>query len=500
MRRRGEWLALTSSAVTLRQLLLRQLPLERVGPNLRRAARQAVAAGDPERMRRVAAAIVAELQRRGDLVRVAVEGGGPQASSLVLVRGRTTLIDLAVLNTPPSPSVPAPARPAGFGGGQTGPAAPAPPPRQSASLGEFQRLLQAMAHAQDLQVGGPLSAHRQVILEGILELLEGALPGLRLAVELHEETDPQVPSRRVVAAPAGAARPLWQQPHAPGAGLWIDSSAELPPALRLALHLEAPGAGQEAGAPFAGAVAVPLQTPPSGDGAPGAAGDEAGLLYLLPEEPWSPAVLLRLGRELALFVTRRWRRHQAMSLLVHTDSLTGVHNRAYFESQFAFELERARRRESPLALVLADIDHFKLINDRHGHPIGDLVLKAVARALQGALRRIDVVCRVGGEEFALLLPDTPPAAAHEVGQRLLEQMNRRVNLMGPPGLAAPAPLHVTLSFGGVTYPDGGADAAELYRKADGMLYLSKRQGRNRCTFWNPHGDALVLIGPPASAS
>ena len=85
-------------------------------------------------------------------------------------------------------------------------------------------------------------------------------------------------------------------------------------------------------------------------------------------------------------------------------------------------------------------------------------------------------------------------------QRLLEQMNRRVNLMGPPGLAAPAPLHVTLSFGGVTYPDGGADAAELYRKADGMLYLSKRQGRNRCTFWNPHGDALVLIGPPASAS
>lgn len=494
MRWRREWLALTSSAVTLRQLLLRQLPLARVGPNLRRAARQAVAAGDPERMRRVAAAIVAELQRRGDLARVAVEGGGPRANSLVLVRGQTTLIDLAVLNTPSPPPVPPPARPEGSGGGE-GVSAPAP----AASLGEFQRLLQAMAHAQDLQVGGPLSAHRQVILEGILELLEGALPGLRLAVELHEDTDPQVPSRRVFAAPAGAARPFWRQPRAPGAGLWIASALELPPALRRALHLEGPGAAPDGDAGFAGAVAVPLQAPPSGDGAPIAAGDEAGLLYLLPERPWPPAALLRFGRELALFVTRRWRRHQAMSLLVHTDSLTGAHNRAYFESQFAFELERARRRDSPLALVLADIDHFKLINDRHGHPVGDLVLKAVARALQGALRRIDVVCRVGGEEFALLLPDTPPAAALEVGQRLLEQMNRRVNLMGPPGQAAPAPLHVTLSFGGVTYPDGGADAAELYRKADGMLYLSKRQGRNRCTFWNPHGDAQVLIGPPASS-
>lgn len=489
---------MTSSAVTLRQLLLRQLPLERVGPNLRRAARQAAAAGDPERMRRVALAVVTELQRRGDLVRVAVEGGGPRSGSLVLVRGQTTLIDLAVLYTPPESPVPGPSRSAG-GDRAGGPAVARPEAGQAASLAEFERLLQAMAHAQDLHVGGPLSTHQQVILEGILELLETALPGLRLAVELHEEADPQVPTRRVIGAQPGSVRPLWRQPRAPGAGLWIASCLEIPPALRRVLHLEGSGTGPDGAVRFAGAVAVPLQAPPAGDGAAGSAGDEAGLLYLLPERPWSPTVLLRLARELALFVTRRWRRHQTMSLLVHTDSLTGVHNRAYFESQLAFELERARRRESPLALVLADIDHFKLINDRHGHPIGDLVLKAVARALQGALRRIDVICRVGGEEFALLLPDTPQAAALEVGQRLLEQMNRRVNLMGPPGLAAPAPLHVTLSFGGVTYPDGGADAAELYRKADGMLYLSKRQGRNRCTFWNPRGEALVLIGPPASS-
>ena len=188
-------------------------------------------------------------------------------------------------------------------------------------------------------------------------------------------------------------------------------------------------------------------------------------------------------------MTHGWQQKRRMSRLVHTDPLTGIRNRAYFDLQFPLELERARRHGTSLALVLVDIDHFKDVNDTYGHPAGDRILHAVAQELLEGLRRIDLVCRVGGEEFALVLPDTTLDAVNEVVPRL------QVRIANHP-LADPdatAPIRVTVSCGGVVFPAAGDTPVELYRKADEMLYLSKQRGRNRCHVWNPEGDPILTL-------
>ncbi|MHB8078769.1 MAG: GGDEF domain-containing protein [Candidatus Krumholzibacteriia bacterium] len=465
------------------RLLTGLLPLDRVGPVLRRAARQAVAAGDAARQLRVARAVAGELVRRGDLIQVAIDGV-PDDGALYALRGSTRLLDLAALSpharTPLPAPEPLPATPVPV---------PAPGPRPAPVAGPgahdgLPALLLAMEQAQALAMGEARGAHRQSVLEGILSLLARALPQRRLAALLAGEVDPALVPRRVAPLATGPGTPFWAAHRPAGGSIWFNSVAELPSPLRRALA----GTGDR---DFPGAAAVPLLAPPG----EGERVEEAGLLLVSASHAVSRPRLLRDARLISHFVTTRWRQHLEMSQLVHSDSLTGVHNRAYFDEQLALEVERARRRESPLALVLADIDHFKRVNDTWGHPVGDGVLRTVARELLGGLRRIDLVCRIGGEEFALILPDTQPAAALEVCQRLLERIDRmRFNFPG-----APSPQAVTLSYGGVTFPEGGTDPAELYRKADGMLYLSKRGGRNRCTFWNPRGEPHLLVPPAAPA-
>ncbi len=459
------------------KLLTRLLPLDSVGPVLRRGARQAVASGDAARQLRVARAVAGELVRRGDLIQVAIEGSR-EPGALFVLRGNAHVLDLSALSRsglPPGlPLVAAPTM------------SPKPEPAPPASLAGppasdgLPALLLAMEQAQALAMGEPRDAHRQAVLEGILSLLARALPQRRLGVLLAGDLDPGLVPRRVAPLVSGPGAPLWASNRPAGGAVWFTTAADLPPALRRVLD----GTGE---LNFSGAAAVPLLAPLEEEVRAG----EAGLLLLSASQATSRARLLHDARLISRFVTTRWRQHLDMSRLVHSDSLTGVHNRAYFDGQLGLEIERARRRESPLALVLADIDHFKRINDNWGHPVGDEVLRTVARELLGGLRRIDLVCRIGGEEFALILPDTQPAAAQEVCQRLLERIDRmRFNFPG-----AAEPQAVTLSYGGVTFPEGGIDPAELYRKADGMLYLSKRGGRNRCTFWNPQGEPHILAPP-----
>ncbi len=155
------------------------------------------------------------------------------------------------------------------------------------------------------------------------------------------------------------------------------------------------------------------------------------------------------------------------------DPLTGLHNRRAFTQRLDEALVRSRRSGAPVALLMLDLDHFKDVNDRHGHPAGDQALRTVAALLVRELRAVDVAARLGGEEFGVLLPGTDQAEAVRVAERL------RVAVARCPVVCASTTLSVTTSIGAVAYPRHARTADELSRLADEALYLAKRGGRDR---------------------
>jgi diguanylate cyclase (GGDEF)-like protein len=155
------------------------------------------------------------------------------------------------------------------------------------------------------------------------------------------------------------------------------------------------------------------------------------------------------------------------------DPLTGASNRRGFERALRIELDRSVRRGHPLALVIADLDDFKLVNDRHGHGVGDDVLVTLAERLREAVRSADTVARLGGEEFALLLPETDIPGALAVAERARSSFER-----GGVRLRNGSTLTVTASFGVAGFP-ASRDGAALMQDADSALYSAKRLGKNR---------------------
>src|SRR5579864_2696612 len=157
--------------------------------------------------------------------------------------------------------------------------------------------------------------------------------------------------------------------------------------------------------------------------------------------------------------------------LAYLDGLTGIFNRRFFELRILEEIERARRYGTGMAVIMADIDQFKRLNDEFGHLLGDEVLRQVSSVFNQQVRKIDVVCRYGGEEFGILLTQTQAQHALAVAEKL----RKAVESWQFPGV----PSAVTISAGAAAFPDHGTTRDELVRAADTGLYSAKQGGRNR---------------------
>lgn len=164
-----------------------------------------------------------------------------------------------------------------------------------------------------------------------------------------------------------------------------------------------------------------------------------------------------------------------------TDALTGVFNRRYLLSHLESVFAEAKRYARPFTAVLVDLDHFKQVNDTHGHLAGDEVLRVMARRLSQSLRSADVLGRYGGEEFLVILPETPVDAAAILGERL------RHTVQVLPVHFGEAAIRVTASFGMAGFHPDQKDAHSLLEQADLALYRSKELGRNRVTQFEPAG-------------
>ncbi|MFN8011428.1 MAG: diguanylate cyclase [Holophagaceae bacterium] len=188
-------------------------------------------------------------------------------------------------------------------------------------------------------------------------------------------------------------------------------------------------------------------------------------------KPVSPVHLI------SIVTTRALRGRQLRNLLVR-DSLTGLLNHVHLKDKLRLEVARAARVGSPLAFAMLDLDGFKAVNDTHGHASGDRVLKNLARLLQHRLRRTDVSGRWGGEEFAVILPDTSLPVALQVMEEV------RTRFAGMPQEVGRETVHVTLSCGIAAYPEFH-DPLGLVDAADQALYAAKRLGRDRCVTSTP---------------
>jgi diguanylate cyclase (GGDEF)-like protein/putative nucleotidyltransferase with HDIG domain len=168
-----------------------------------------------------------------------------------------------------------------------------------------------------------------------------------------------------------------------------------------------------------------------------------------------------------------------------TDPLTDLHNRRGFEESIEVEIERARRGGHSLTLLVADLDHFKRVNDRLGHAAGDAALTEVGRILRAGKRQIDYAARTGGEEFALILPDTTEEEAYVVAERLRAAVQQSF---------ADELVPLTFSFGIAGYPHRGATTDALLRVADRALYAAKELGRNRTVIYSAEIESIGMRG------
>lgn len=183
-----------------------------------------------------------------------------------------------------------------------------------------------------------------------------------------------------------------------------------------------------------------------------------------------------IRREFDALEKRVRKSRKKLAVLAHADKLTGLYNRQYFDQTAPGELLKIEGTKRHLSILFIDLDHFKKINDEHGHRKGDDVLRAVAWLIQNACRRTDLVARYGGEEIVAILPDTARAGARKAAEEIRAIIEDQTKTM----LSVP----VTVSIGAAVFPDDGRTLEEVLERADQALYKAKRSGRNRVCTWN----------------
>jgi diguanylate cyclase (GGDEF)-like protein len=189
---------------------------------------------------------------------------------------------------------------------------------------------------------------------------------------------------------------------------------------------------------------------------------------------------------LAMLAAGMVRNAEHLESLIFRDPLTHVYNRGYLEDQLAREIERYRRTNEPVSFLLIDVDNFKQVNTNFGHPVGDLILSAIAKALEDKVRQVDVVARYGGDEFGIILPDT-------IGEHAAMTAERLRNVIETDDFAASCPAigdtRVTISIGGAICPYDAVTKEDLIERADRALAQAERAGKNRVVFFSlPPGD------------
>ncbi|MET0646097.1 MAG: sensor domain-containing diguanylate cyclase [Pyrinomonadaceae bacterium] len=200
-----------------------------------------------------------------------------------------------------------------------------------------------------------------------------------------------------------------------------------------------------------------------------------GVLMVTSDDPqrmWqeNEVMLLRTVADQVAVAVNHARLFQQMQHQALTDGLTGCFNRRFFEIQLERDLHLATRMRQPVSLILLDIDHFKRVNDTHGHDAGDAALRILANALREELRGVDTAARYGGEEFAIILPQAGPEGALVVAERLRSRIERT---------EVPGVGRITASLGVATFPLDASSRELLVTSADRALFLSKRTGRNK---------------------
>jgi len=186
------------------------------------------------------------------------------------------------------------------------------------------------------------------------------------------------------------------------------------------------------------------------------------------------SLLARFEKELGAAKEELRVSHGKLKSLAVIDELTGLFNRRYFNTRLQEEFERANRYDHPIALMMIDIDDFKAVNDNFGHTIGDLVLKELSDLLGSSVRKADMVFRYGGEEFAIVLPETEEPFATTIARRIGRKVEGHVFLEEDDDVH----INLTVSIGVCAYRRHTGDAMDIVRDADRALYRAKRLGKN----------------------